>query len=289
MRLSTCDFTFPKLAWEQSIRLGRDLGAEAIDVSLFQGRSHLDPSVVLASPMDWAVRVASELRAHGVGISDVFGQAAAAADEKALNDPEESVRRGASEFFNRILDFSAASGAPHLTLLPGVHFPQEEYDDSLTRSAEELAWRVDAARKAGVILGVEPHLGSVISTPSLAARLLQMCPGLSLTLDYCHFACQGIPDEEVEPLVEHASHFHARGACQGKLQAAMKENVVDYPRVLRKMNDVGYSGFIALEYVWIEWMRCNEVDNISETVLLRDLLRSADTTNDHARALTSSA
>ena len=279
MQLSTCDFTFPKLRWEQSVRLGCDLGAEAIDVSLFQDRSHLDPGVVLANPVEWAARVMSELRAHGVGISDVFGQAAAAAENNALNDPEESVRRRASEFFNRILDFSAACGAHHLTLLPGVHFPQEGYDESLMRSAEELAWRVDAARKAGVTLGVEPHLGSVVSTPSLAARLLQMCPGLSLTLDYCHFACQGIPDEDVEPLVEHASHLHARGACRGKLQAAMKENVVDYPRVLRKMKQTGYTGFIALEYVWIEWMRCNEVDNISETVLLRDLLRSADETN----------
>jgi sugar phosphate isomerase/epimerase len=279
MRLSTCDFTFPKLSWEQAIRLGRDLGSEAIDVALFQDRSHLDPTVVLASPAEWADRVMAELRAHGVGISDVFGQTAVAAEENAINDPDESARRKATEFFNRILEFSAACGAPHLTLLPGVHFPQERYDDSLARSAEELAWRVDAARKAGVILGVEPHLGSVVSTPSLAARLLQMCPGLSLTLDYCHFACQGIPDEEVEPLVEHASHFHARGACQGKLQAAMKENVIDYPRIVRKMNDVGYSGFIALEYVWIEWMHCNEVDNISETVLLRDLLLSADKPN----------
>jgi sugar phosphate isomerase/epimerase len=279
MRLSTCDFTFPKLTWEQTVRLGCDLGAEGIDVSLFQDRSHLDPSVVLASPVEWAARVISELRAHEVGISDIFGQPAVAAQDNALNDPDESVRRKATEFFNRILQFSAACGAPHLTLLPGVHFPQEGYDDSLKRSADELAWRVDAARKAGVILGIEPHLGSVVSTPSLAARLLQMCPGLSLTLDYCHFACQGIPDEEVEPLVEHASHFHARGACKGKLQAAMKENVVNYPRVLRKMNEVGYNGFIALEYVWIEWMHCNEVDNISETVILRDMLLSADRTN----------
>ena len=123
MRLSTCDFTFPKLPWEQTIRLGRDLGAEAIDVSLFKDRSHLDPDSVLASPAAWAVRVMSELRANGVGISDVFGQAAAAAEDNALNDPGESVRGRASEFFNRLLDFSAACGAPHLTLLPGVHFP----------------------------------------------------------------------------------------------------------------------------------------------------------------------
>jgi sugar phosphate isomerase/epimerase len=276
MRLSTCDFTFPKLVWEQTIRLGRDIGAEAIDISLFKDRSHLDPKTVLASPAQWAARVLTELRANGVGISDVFGQAGATAEENALNSPEKSVRRKASEFFDRILEFALRCNASHLTLLPGVHFQQEAHEDSLKRSAEELAWRGDVASSAGVTLSIEPHIGSVSSTPALAAHLLKWSPGLTFTLDYCHFACQGIPDEDVEPLVAHASHFHARGACKGKLQAAMKENVIDYPRILRKMKQTAYQGFIALEYVWIEWMRCNEVDNISETILLRDLLRSAD-------------
>jgi len=71
-----------------------------------------------------------------------------------------------------------------------------------------------------------------------------------------------------------ASHFHARGACRGKLQAPLKGNTIDYPRVLRTMARMNYSGFVVLEYVWVDWMGCNEVDNLSETILLRDLLRS---------------
>ena len=55
----------------------------------------------------------------------------------------------------------------------------------------------------------------------------------------------------------------------------MKENTVDYARILRTMQKIGYSRFVVLEYVWTEWMRCNEVDNLSETILLRDLLRAS--------------
>ena len=40
------------------------------------------------------------------------------------------------------------------------------------------------------------------------------------------------------------------------------------------MQQVGYSGYVGIEYVWIDWEHCNEVDNLSETILLRDLLRS---------------
>ncbi len=35
-------------------------------------------------------------------------------------------------------------------------------------------------------------------------------PGLTLTLDYTHFTRIGLADTEVEPLVQYASHFHAR-------------------------------------------------------------------------------
>jgi hypothetical protein len=40
------------------------------------------------------------------------------------------------------------------------------------------------------------------------------------------------------------------------------------------MKTVDYPGYIGVEYVWIDWEHCNEVDNISETILLRDYLRS---------------
>ena len=75
----------------------------------------------------------------------------------------------------------------------------------------------------------------------------------------------------MEPLIAHASHFHARGARPGRLQASFKENVIDYGRVLDVMRQVGYAGYVGVEYVWIDWEHCNEVDNLSETILMRDL------------------
>jgi len=101
-----------------------------------------------------------------------------------------------------------------------------------------------------------------------------MTPGLTLTLDYGHFTYLGIADAAVEPLLRHSSHFQARGACKSRPQASFKENTIDFARVLRAMKRLKYRGYVALEYVWIEWEHCNEVDNLSETILLRDFLRS---------------
>ena len=36
-----------------------------------------------------------------------------------------------------------------------------------------------------------------------------------------------------------------------------------------------YAGWLGVEYVWIDWERCNECDNLSETILFRDYLRAA--------------
>ena len=276
LRLAIADYSFPKLEWDQAVRLAADMGMQAFDIGLFAGRSHLDPAEVLSNPRQSSARVSAELKANNLEIADVFGQPGRVFEENAVNHPDTAVRKKAADFFHRILEFAVRCNARHVTLLPGLHFPTESYEDSLARCVEELAWRVEAAARMGVVFSVEAHVGSIAPTPAQAQRLIDLVPGLTLTLDYTHFTYQGFPDNEIEPLLASSSHFHARGACKGKLQAASTENTIDYVGVLQAMRRLNYAGFVVLEYVWVDWMRCNEVDNISETILLRDLLRGAD-------------
>lgn len=255
--------------------MARDLEMGALDIGLFAGRSHLEPGDVLSQVRQSAARVSTALRDSGLEIADVFGQPGRVFEENAVNHPDPTVRRNAAEFFHRILEFAIRCNAKHLTLLPGVHFDSETYEDSLQRCVEELSWRTQAAAKLGVVFSVEAHLGSIAPTPAQARRLVESVPGLTLTLDYTHFTLQGFSDDDIEPLLASASHFHARGACKGKLQASVAENTIDYARVLEAMRRANYAGFVVLEYVWVDWMGCNRVDNLSETILLRDLLLCA--------------
>ena len=117
-------------------------------------------------------------------------------------------------------------------------------------------------------------VGSIVPTPEQALKLAEAVPGLTLTLDYTHFTRDGVPDSQIEPLVQHASHFHARGARENRLQCSFKDNSIDYGRIVELMQTSGYSGYIGVEYVWIDWEHCNEVDNLSETILFRDFFRS---------------
>ena len=119
-----------------------------------------------------------------------------------------------------------------------------------------------------------PDRGDLVPDPMSARDLLARVPGLTLTLDYTHFTRAGLPDEAVEPLLSRASHFHVRGARTGRLQTSFKDNVIDYKQVVQRLSEADYRGWLGVEYVWIDWEHCNECDNVSETILFRDFLRS---------------
>jgi sugar phosphate isomerase/epimerase len=273
-KLACADFTFPLLSHDKALDLIALLEFEGVDIGLFEGRSHLWPSRVFNDLRGSARELAGKLRDRGLELADVFLQTAPDFASVAPNHPDPGPRRQARHWFERTIEFAAECGGRHVSALPGVHFEGVPEAESYRCCCDELAWRCETARGQGITFSVEAHVGSIAPTPASAARLVQSVPGLTLTLDYTHFTKSGVPDSEVEPLIAHASHFHARGARPGRLQASFKENVIDYGRILDVMRQVGYSGYVGVEYVWIDWEHCNEVDNLSETILMRDRLRS---------------
>jgi sugar phosphate isomerase/epimerase len=276
LKLSCADFSFPLLSHDQSLDVIAMLGILGVDVGLFSGRSHLHPEIELKQVSRRAKALAQKLAERGLDLADVFLIPGTSFAENAPNHPDAAVRAAAREQFRRAIEYVVLAGGKHLTALPGVFWPGELRSVAMQRCISELSWRVHYAAENGVRYSVEPHIGSIISRPQAALDLVRHVPGLTLTLDYTHFTRVGIPDREIEPLVRHASHFHCRGACQGRLQTSFARNTIDYARVVKAMRRSRYSGYIAMEYVWQEWERCNESDNLSETIRFRDFFRGLD-------------
>ena len=275
-KLACADFTFPLLDHGAALDLIALLKIKGVDIGLFEGRSHLQPSTEFKNVKRSARRLKKKLDGRGLKAADIFLQTAVDFNACAINHPRAARRRQAREAFLQSLEYAVEAGAKHLTILPGVLHAGEARRQSWERAVEELAWRVGQAKGSGVVFGVEAHIGSLAPRPKAALRLVQDVPGLTLTLDYTHFTRIGIADAEVEPLVAHASHFHARGARRGRLQERFASNTIDYGRVYRVMSETKYRGWIGIEYVWIDWEHCNECDNLSETALFRDFfLRQA--------------
>lgn len=275
IKLGCADFTFPLLQHDKVLDLIVLLGLQGIDIGLFSGRSHLRPESEFISITHHAKKVRKQIADRGLVATDVYLQLSTDLSEFAINHPDAKVRTYARDSFLKLIDYTEELGADHITILPGMSFSDVPVTESLKRSYEELTWRVEKVAKTSLTLGIEAHIGSPFQHPEEVQVLMNSVPGLTLTLDYTHFIRNGYTQQEIDPLIRYASHFHARGARAGLLQTSMTENVIDYAMIVDQMNVTGYQGWIGLEYIWIDWEGCNNVDTISETIRLRDILTLA--------------
>jgi sugar phosphate isomerase/epimerase len=274
MRLACADYTWPAVTHGLALDIIRGLGFSAVDIGFMAGRSHIRPEVVGDDTAAWAGRVGERCATRGLVVSDVFAQPASF-EVMSVNHPDTAEQERAAAFFRGALEFARRLGSPGLTLLPGILFGQESWERAARRAAAGLRWRVEEAGSAGLAVSVEPHIGSIIDTPARASALLEMVPGLTLTLDYGHFVAAGAAENTIEPLLRHSRHVQCRGGAPGLLQASMRVSTIDFAKMARQLGAFGYTGFLACEYVWSEWQRCDEVDNLTETAALRDVLSGA--------------
>jgi sugar phosphate isomerase/epimerase len=269
LRLSCADSTFPKLSHEGSLTVIKDLGFTAVDVCSFTGYPHTPPETVLADPAGAADEVLARLDRLELTVSDVFMIVGGSFEEYAQNHPDQAVRDKALEQFERFVAFARRLGAPGLTILPGTVFDEA----SLELAATELNRRAQLAGEAGLRLAFEPHYGSVAETPARALELIERTPDVGFALDYSHFVYQGIPVEDVDPLLGRTHHFHVRQAAPGVIQARTHEGVIDFPRIRDALLGMGYDGYFALEYQWEDgWLDFSRVDCIAETADTRAVL-----------------
>jgi sugar phosphate isomerase/epimerase len=242
---------------------------------MFRGNSsNLRPEEVAKDLPGWTARLDERVRGAGLDVADIFYVPWSDAETMVTNHPDAEQQARADEAFGVMLELAAGLRVPGITLTAGMDWSGETHDDSLRRAAAVLGRRTAAARERGVRCSFEPTIGSVCGDPADVLRLLELAPGVELTLDYTHFVAQGYEESAIEPLVPYARHFHARGAANGRLQMPLTRNTIDYERALDALAANDYAGFVTVEYIWTDWERLNEVDVVSETVILRDRLRA---------------
>lgn len=262
------DFTFPLVTHNQALKIISILGFKNVDIGLFTNRSHIQPKDQFQNPEKNGSSLKKTTDDLGLSITDIFMQTSLDFSEFAINHPNLEIRKSQREIFKKAIDYAIACEVNHFTGLPGVDFDP----DSKLICLDELSWRVEYASNNGITYCVEPHFGSIMQVPETAIEILEDVPGLTIALDHSHYTYQGIEIERLKPLVKYASHLHARGATQGEMQTSVKKNQTRFDVIAEHLREINYSGIICLEYCYLDWASCNNTDNISETLLLRELL-----------------
>jgi sugar phosphate isomerase/epimerase len=191
----------------------------------------------------------------------------------AINDPNPQVRAENRCQIQGLVDFCHAAGIPSILVLPGVMLPGQGVAEGRRLSAEALQDYVEIGKAAGVAVLFEAHVGSSFESPDASAWLAEQVPGLGLVLDYAHFVCQGYTQPQVDALAKYTAHVHLRQARPGLMQTKLGDGVINFPLVFDTLREAGFSGTLCVEYVHQDYIGANQVDVLTETVKMRDLIR----------------
>jgi sugar phosphate isomerase/epimerase len=273
IELTCTSFSFPLLTFEKALQAIALLEIPKFDVGAHEGASHVQPSEVEADSDGVADRIRRAADAAGLRAADFFPTFGHGFRDRPVNTPDAGTRAANLRRFRQLVRCASAIGASGITLLPGVVWEELGPERSFDLSVAGLSELVPIARDAGLRLSVEAHLESVAQSPELAARLVESVPGLQLTLDYSHFVAGGHAAASVDRLLPLAGHFHARQAAAGRLQAGSKDGALRFEEIVPRLRATGYKGDVCVEYTWQEWRDCWHQDVVSESIVLRDLLR----------------
>jgi sugar phosphate isomerase/epimerase len=272
-RLSCSEYSFPSLAREERLGLVALLGFESVDVGLF-----LDPNTevrhFLADPSAHAQVLRNQLEATRLKLADLFliigGDNFAA---HAINAQDRERRLELRTIFEATTLVCRELEHSSLSILPGVTWPDDRRA-SWETVVFELRWRVEHAAPLGIEVRIEPHIGSIVSTPELVIELLRDVPGLGLTLDAGHFVFQAIGLDRILPLAPLARHVHLSGARAGAVHVALEHNEIDFGALVSALESAGFCGWYSVEYVPMSKWGANSTDVLGAVIELRNAMGS---------------
>jgi sugar phosphate isomerase/epimerase len=266
MQIACHTWAYNNLTLEDAVGTIARLGFRHVDLGT---GPHLNTDRAAAYPDAEASNILRLLEQLDLTVTDLYIML------PRINAPDPAQREAQLTLFERLVPFALALETPGITITPGV-IHKDGVDHGLARAVPALLRMVQAVEDTDLRLSFEPHMDSVAERPEPAMLLLEAVPGLSVTLDYAHFVCQGIVRREIEPLMEHVAHVQIRQAKRGILQTPHDEGTINIPQLLQDLQQHGYRGALTVEYMTtFGWHGMREVSISNETVRTRDALRAA--------------
>jgi sugar phosphate isomerase/epimerase len=271
MRIAGSTFSFGDITLEESLQILADLGFDLADVGAGWSNYHqVLPQEAVDDPSRQADRVRQLTQQFGIELSELFimhfGQ--------PINHPDAQTRLWTRGMFTGIAEFARLAGFESLMMIPGhVHVEDgQSTEQAFALSVEELRWMVAAAGERELQCNIEPCAGSIAHHPDDAVRLCESVPGLGLTVDYAHQVQLGLGHEQIEALHPYARHVHAKQSAPGTFQARPDEGAIDFPRLLRKLQQDGYDGVVSVEFVTTQDLIDAAWNMQTETARLKQIL-----------------
>lgn len=185
---------------------------------------------------------------HGIALCGLSGNT-----PMLVGDPAQERKNRAT--FKGYLDLAAEWQKPgeRLSVTTTSAGAIEDWESEKNRLVEIFGELATHAQRAGVIVGVEPHVNQALCRPEQAIWLVEQVnsPAFRIHFDISHFNVQGDPMEPtIAQLAPYSAHTHVkdeRGIAPDHQFLIPGEGDMDYVNYLKWMGRAGYSGYIAVE------------------------------------------
>jgi sugar phosphate isomerase/epimerase len=266
MYLSLTSWSLPSCSLQEAAAISKALGIGALDVGLFY-RSALNKAEILSDPATAAAPLAN----LGVDLPNYYHLFGEGLEGRNLAKPG-TLDKNLKDL-EQVLTFADAAGIGTVFILPGIVNPGQSRQQAEAVSTESLREMVALSNAHRARLCVEPHVHSFAESPAIVQRLVENT-GVSLALDYSHFACLGYRQDEIDPLAPHAGHVHLRQAKMGALQTKFAHGTLNFPAMFGTLRDAGYDAALAIEAVHQDYMNTLFEDVLTEIIALRDCFKT---------------
>ncbi len=253
-------WTFNDLTLPEAFGTMARLGFRYADVGLAISKAAADPKRA-------AAEIVSDLAFYNLKPSDLYlmlPRISLADDERRARDVET---------FKALLPLAKAIQTPGITLSPGLISDDEA---AFERAAEALRTMVEAGKSADLRVSIEPHADSMAETPDAVRKLIDVVPGLEITLDWAQMVYKNAGHEAIVSLLAKTRHVHIRQAAPKHLQTPFEKGKIDLAQVVRDLQAAGYEGAICVEIVNTAGRYgISAVNAVQESAKIRDALRDA--------------
>jgi hydroxypyruvate isomerase len=175
----------------------------------------------------------------------------AAGDRGLASDPDRvgQFRDGVE----RALEIAAMLGCTRLNCLAGIRRANLPLDTQLATLADNLAFASERAQAAGVRQLVEPlnrydAPGYLLGTTDAVLEMLDRAGHPNLWLQFDVYHCQRVEGNLVETFRRHQPRIAHVQIADSPARGQPGTGEINYPFVLRTLDEAGYDGWISLEY-----------------------------------------
>ncbi len=244
MKLGYSTWGTPNVPVDAIVRHLAELGYEGVELTVL---SHHTTALEKLTP-DERRRIPKLLQDHNLELPAIAGHV-------SLMDEDPDSHAANLDRLKRTIDlaveWASADGPPAIDTTAGG--TPEDFDSKLDFLTARIQEAAEYAQARGVIIALEPHVGSIIDTPDRTLELLKRVgsEALAVNFDISHFNVMGIGIEEsVSKMAPHAVHTHVkdeRGTVPDFEFLIPGEGEFDYVTYLKSMQRHGYTGFITPE------------------------------------------